>query len=1053
MARFFIHRPIFAIVIALIIVIVGVLAGFSLPIAQYPQITQPTISVSTFYTGANASVINQTVAQVIEKQVNGTQGMDYMSSTSDDSGAYSLSVKFDLGTDGNMDAVLVQNNVSIAQASLPADVQAAGVTTKKSSSDMAYVFSLLSPNGTFKRTFLMNYADIYLLDNIKRIKGVGDVTTFGSTYSMRIWLNPDKLSELGLTVADVKYAIQEQNVQAPAGIIGQLPAPKNQEKQYTGSVEGRLTTPAEFGNIILKATADGSYVRLKDVARVETGAKDSSNVTDTNGVSGAGFGINLTADANAMETIGEVKKVLEAASKEFPDDMKYLPIVDSTKFISESIGEVVQTFKEALALVIIVVFLFLQSWRATLIPVLAIPVSLIGTFASFVLLGFSINTLTLFAMVLAIGLVVDDAIVVIENVESHMKRDGLGPVEATEKALDEVQGPVVAIAFVLSAVFIPVAFLGGTTGVLYRQFALTIAVSMALSAFIALTLTPALCALLMKPHAPSARKNFLSRFFDGFNNWFDRMQNRYTGKVGWFIDHAKTGVAMLMVVSILAVAFYKVLPSTFVPDEDQGYFLVAVTMPDGTSLNRTIETMDAVNKELKELPGVENVMKISGYDLLSSSSKSNSGTFFVSLKSWDERTTDDLSLYGIVEKANRLGANHPESRLMAIVPPSLPGLGMVGGWSMELLDMTGHTDKELDAITKEILAAANQRPEISMAYTTYSVDSPICHFNVDREKVKQLGVNLSDVFTALQVNYGGAQVNDFVQFGRTYKVMMQSDSQFRSETEALKFSYVKNNNGAMVPLDSLLTPRLSTSAATISRFNGARSVTIQGFVADGYSSGQAIAAMEEVVRKTAPAGFSLEWSGQSREEKKSSGSTGQVMMLSVLFVFLCLAALYESWSVPFAVLLTVPTGLFGAFFVQYSLLMLEALCGHINPGLQNSVYMQIGVIMIMGLAAKNAILIVEFAKARVDAGMEPVKATIEAAGLRLRPILMTSLAFIIGCLPLAMASGAGAAARNSMGTAVVGGMIFATILGIFLIPVMYCLVVWITARFKKNKAF
>lgn len=1050
MARFFIHRPIFAIVIAIIIVIMGTLAGLSLPIAQYPQISQPTINVSTTYIGANASVINQTVAQVIEEQVNGTQGMDYMSSTSDDSGSYSLDVRFALGTDGNMDSVLVQNNVSIANASLPSDVQATGVTTRKSSSDMTYMFAMVSPNGTFKRTFLMNYANIYIVDSLKRISGVGEVSSFGSTYSMRVWLNPDRLAELGITITDVKNAIQEQNVQAPAGTIGQLPAPNNQEKQYTGSLEGRLVTPEQFGNIILKTNYDGSCIYLKDVAKVETGAKTTSVISDCDGAPAAGFGIKLTDDANAMETIGEVKKVLEEASKDFPDDMKYVPIIDNTEFISESIGEVVQTFKEALALVIIIVFLFLQSWRATLIPVLAIPVSLIGTFASFIILGFSINTLTLFAMVLAIGLVVDDAIVVVENVESHMQRDGLGPVEATEKAMDEVQGPVVAIAFVLSAVFIPVAFISGTTGVLYRQFALTIVVSMALSAFIALTLTPALCATLMKPHSEKHNKNFLDRFFDRFNDWFDRTQNRYTGGVAWIIDHAKTGLASLLVICVLAGFFFKVLPSTFVPDEDQGYFIVSVTMPEGTSLNRTYDTMDAYADELKDVPGISHILKVSGYDVLSSGTKSNAGTLFVCLDKWDERTTDDLSIMSIIRNSNILGLKHNEAQIMGILPPSLPGLGMVGGWSMQLQDVTGHTDKELDTLLKEILLAANQRPELEMVYSTFSIDSPICKYDVDREKVKQMGVNLADVFTALQINYGGTQVNDFVQFGRTYKVMMQSDAQYRSESEALKFCFVSNNVGAMVPLDSLLTPKISTSTSVVTRFNGARSIGIQGSVADGYSSGQALAAIEEVVKEKAPAGFMIEWSGQSREEKKSSGSTGQIMLLSVVFVFLCLAALYESWSVPFSVLLSVPTGLFGAFFVQYALLNIEALFGHLNGGLQNSVYMQIGVIMLMGLAAKNAILIVEFAKARVDAGMDPIKATIEAAGLRLRPILMTSLAFIIGCLPLATASGAGAAARNSMGTAVVGGMLFATCLGIFLIPVLYCVVIWLSQKFKKK---
>lgn len=1051
MARFFIHRPIFAIVIALIIVICGTIAGLSLPIAQYPQITQPTVEVTTFYTGANASVINQTVAQVIEEQVNGTQGMDHMSSTSDDSGSYALTVKFDLGTDADMDTVLVQNNVSTAQSDLPSDVQSAGVTTKKSSSDMAFVFALVSPNSTFTRTFLMNYAKVHLIDSIKRVKGVGDVSEFGSTYSMRVWLNPDKLSEVSLTADDVKRAISEQNVQAPAGTIGQLPTPANQEKQYTGSVDSRLKSPEEFENIILKATDNGSYVRIKDVGRVESGAKTMTQISDANGAPCAGFAIKLTNDANALETVSSVKEILEEAAKDFPDDIECIPVVDNTEFITESIGEVVQTFKEALILVIVIVFIFLQSWRATLVPVLAIPVSLVGTFASFVLLGFSINTLTLFAMVLAIGLVVDDAIVVVENVEQHIKAEGLNPIEATEKAMAEVQGPVVAIAFVLSAVFIPVAFLGGTTGVLYKQFALTIAVSMAISAFVAMSLTPALCALLMKPHNPNAKKNFLDKFFDAFNNWFDRMQNKYTGAVGWCINHAKAGVASLLVICALTGVLYEKLPSTLVPDEDQGYFVAAVQLPEGTSLNRTYETMDALDKEIRGVEGISNIMKIAGYDMLSSSVKSNAGTFFIKLTPWDERKTDELSITSIIETVNMLGMNYSEAMVMAVQPPSLPGMGMVGGWSMELQDMTGHSDKELDDTVKKILAAANQRPELAMVYTTFSTDSPICRFDVDRDKIKQLGISLSDVFTALQVNYGGSQVDDFVQFGRTYKVVLQSDSQYRSESESLKFSYVKNNNGAMVPLDTLLTPKLSTSASVITRFNGARSMTIQGAVNEGYSSGQAISAMEEVVRENAPTGFAIEWSGQSREEKKSAGTTGKVLVLSVIFVFLCLAALYESWSVPFAVLLTVPTGLFGAFLVQYGLLILEAMFGYLNPGLMNSVYMQIGVLMLMGLAAKNAILIVEFAKARVDAGMEPIKAIIESAGLRLRPILMTSFAFILGCMPLALASGAGAASRNSMGTAVVGGMIFAIVLGLFLIPVMYFIVIRLSSKSVKKK--
>ena len=1047
MSKFFIHRPIFAIVVSLIIVILGVISAVQLPIAQYPQISPPSISVSTTYTGANAAVVNQTVAQIIEQQVNGTQGMDYMSSNSDDTGNYSLSVKFKLDTDGDMDAVKVQNNVAIANASLPSDVQSVGVTTTKASSDMALMVALVSPNSTYDRVFLKNYADIYLLDKIKRVKGVGDVSIFGSDYSMRVWLNPDKLAELGLTVADVSSAIKEQNVQAPAGTIGQLPAPDTQEKQYTGKVEGRLTTTDDFGNVILKSEANGSFVRLKDVARIETGGKSSNIISNINGAPGVGFGVELTNDANAMETVQEVQKILKDSSRDFPPDMQYKSIVDNTKYISESIQEVATTFFEALLLVVIVVFLFLQSWRATIIPLLAVPVSLVGTFSAFTFLGFSINTLTLFAMVLAIGLVVDDAIVVIENVEQHMQQDGLSAKDATERAMNEVQGPVVAIACVLSAVFIPVAFLGGMMGVLYKQFALTIAISVLLSAFVALSLTPALCALLLKKQEEGSSQGKLGNFFAWFNRWFDRTKARYTGVVAWCIGKARLAVIFMLIVCGLTVLLYKVLPSTFVPDEDQGYFVTSVSLPEGTSLNRTQETMDKIAADIQSLPGVSDVMQIDGYDVLSSGPKSNSGSLFVGLKPWAERKSAETQIQSLVGQAFGIGKQkYPEASVLAFTTPSLPGLGMVGGWSMELQDMSGHTDEELDTITKQIVAAANQRPELQGVRTTYKINSPIYDFEIDREKVKNLGVKLSDVFTALQVNYGGYQVNDFNQFGRTYKVMMQADTMYRNEADAAKFIFVKSSSGTMIPLDTLIKPKITTAPSIISRFNGTRSLNIQGNTQDGYSSGQAIAAMEEVVQQTAPSGFTIEWSGQSREEKNSSNSTMKVLALALIFVFLCLAALYESWSVPYAVLLTVPTGVFGALFSEYGLSLLEGLFGHQNSGLQNSVYMQIGIIMIMGLAAKNAILIVEFAKVRVDKGMEPVKAAVQAAELRLRPILMTSFAFIIGCLPLAAASGAGAAARNGMGVAVVGGMLFATSLGIFLIPVFFVIVEYISAR-------
>lgn len=1037
MSRFFINRPIFAIVISLIIVILGTISAFNLPIAQYPQISPPTITVSTTYTGANADTVNETVAQVVEQQVNGVEGMDYMSSTASNDGIYSLQVVFKLGTDGDMDSVKVQNNASTAEPSLPTDVQTYGLTTRKASSDMAMVLTLTSPNGTYDSIFLKNYADIYLVDKIKRVPGVGDLNVFGADYAMRLWINPDKLAELGLTVADVVSAVKEQNIQAPAGTIGQMPAPKDQEFQYTGKVQGRLITPEEFGNIIIRSDNNsGSFVRVKDVARVETGARTNNISTKHNNQNSVGFGVQLTSDANAMETVSQVKEILEEAKADFPPDLEYEAVVDNTTYISESIQEVVKTFVEALLLVMLIVYIFLQSWRATLIPMLAVPVSLIGTFAAFIVLDFTINTLTLFGMVLAIGLVVDDAIVVIENVERHMAEDGLDPKEATGRAMDEVQGPVVAIAFTLASVFVPVAGLGGMTGVLYRQFALTIAISMALSAFVALTLTPALCATLLKPHTPNENKDStIGSFFIRFNQFMNWMTRGYVKCIAFLIGKAKLCVVFLVIITALMAGLFRILPTTFIPPEDQGFYLGSVTLPEGTSLNRTEEIMDALSQELRQNPGVDQVMGISGYDILSGGAKSSAATFFVGLDPWSERTSPETSINAEVGMAFKQGAmSYPEASIIAMNPPSLPGLGMVSGFTLQLLDMSGHTNEELDTITKKIVAVANTRPELQSVYTTYSVNSPIYEFEVDREKVKNLGLNISDVFTALQVNFGGTEINDFNQFGRSYKVVMQAESQFRDEADTTRFIFIRGSNGQMVPLNTLIKPKLNSGPAIISRFNASRSVTIQGSPKPGYSSGQAMAAIEEVIKQEAPNGFNIDWSGQSREERAATSSTAQVMVLALVFVFLCLAALYESWSVPYAVLLTVPTGIFGSLISAYIFNM------------QISIYMQIGMIVVMGLAAKNAILIVEFAKVRFDTGMPILKATLEASKLRLRPIIMTSLAFIIGCLPLAVATGAGAAARNNMGIAVVGGMIVATVLGVFLIPVMYLVVMKITAK-------
>lgn len=1042
MSKFFIRRPIFAIVVSLIIVLLGLISLFSLPIAQYPQISPPTINLSANYTGANAETVNQTVAQVLENQLNGIEGMDYMSSTSSNSGSYSLSIVFDLDTDGNTDSVNVQNTANLAKNSLPSEVQTTGLSVRKSSSDMALMVNLYSPNNTYDTAFLKNYADIYLLDKMKRVSGVGNVNAFGSTYAMRVWLNPDKLAERGLTVSDVTSAIKEQNQAATAGTVGAPPSPAHQEKQYSAKIEGRLSTPEQFGNIIIKSGSDGQFVRLKDVAEVVTGAQSSSSDSKIDGKTGVGFGVQLTNDANILETVTAVKKILEESRNDFPPDLDYKIVVDNTSFINASIEEVEETFVESLLLVILVVFVFLQKWRATLIPVLAVPVSIIGTFATFILLDFTINTLTLFALVLAIGMVVDDAIVVIENVEEHMEKDGLTAKESTMRAMEEVQGPIIATTAVLAAIFVPVAFLGGTMGVLYKQFAITITVSVAISAFVALTLTPALCGTILKANDTSAKKGFLGKFFNKFNSVFDSVRDKYTGKVGWMVRHLKYATCFLILVVGLMGLFYKLVPSTFVPSEDQGMFIASITMPEGTSMNQTVKVVDAVAEETRQIPGVDAVM---------TNTSAGSGNLFVRLTDWADRESTEKSISGIISTFNRqIAPKHPEAQVMAFSPSALPGLGMEGGWAMQVQDNTGLSDEELGNLASKIVQAANQRPELTSVRSNYKSNTPSVEYTVDREKVKNLGIQLSDVFTALQVNFGGTQVNDFNQFGRAYKVMVQADTRYRSEADSLKFISVKSKTGEMVPLDTILTKSITTGPSSISRFNGVRSITVQGSAGSGYSSGEAMAAAEEVVKEIAPAGTTIEWSGQSREEQKSGSSTMKVLAMALVFAFLCLAALYESWSVPLAVLFTVPTGIFGALFSEYAVNKLAALLGSTSDGYQNSVYMQIGIIMIIGLAAKNAILIVEFAKERVDKGMDPLDAVMEAAKLRFRPILMTAFTSIIGCLPLAMATGAGAAARCGMGVAVVGGMTFATLFGVFLIPCFYLITAYMVRFFLKK---
>lgn len=1042
MSKFFIHRPIFAIALSLIIICMGLISFLSLPVSQYPNIAPPTVEVSTVYTGANSNTINQTVAQVLEKNLVGIEGLDNLSSKSDDSGSYFLVATFEQGTDSDIAAVKVQNAINQSTNNLPDIVKNAGINTESAVSGSSFAMSLYAENNQYDTAFLKNYIDVYLSDRIRQVNGVGKIQCYSDDYSMHIWLNPDKMGMAGLTVSDISSAIERQNVRAAVGTTGLLPVAGVVEKQMSAHVKSHLEKVEDFENIIIRSDDSGGFLLLKDVARVETGIKTQSfsskaYTKEEKGAEAVPVIISLTADANEITTLTEVKKVMAEAAKEFPPGLKYKVVVDSTKFIESSIREVVLTFFEALLLVVVIVYLFLQSWRATLIPVLAIPVSLIGTFAAFGILNFTINTITLFAMVLAIGLVVDDAIVVIENVEKHIAEENLSPVLATEKAMEEVQGPVIAIAFVLIAVFIPSAFLGGISGVLYNQFAMTITVSMVISAFVALTLTPALCATLLKNTGRETSNGVVSIF----NKAFHSIHKKYSFLTEKLLRHCSLAVIFIFIVSCFTVLLYENMPSTFVPMEDQGNFTIDLTLPEGTSLNHTNESLDKLCRELIEEDAIDNIMYVSGFGPLSDAGKSNAGMILVGLKDWKERSLIDADIDSIIAKADEIGLEKiSEGVVTAFNSPSLPGLGSVGGISLELQDREGRTDIELDAIAKKITAEAEKRPELKEIFCSHKINSPILDYEIDRERIAIAGVELNDVFNTMQVNYGGYDVNDFISLGRNYKVVLQAAGEYRGSVEGLRYMYVKNKNGEMIPVNSLVKVKNNSTTSVINRFNNVRSISFQGTVNKGYSSGQAVKALEEIISELHISGISIEWSGQTREELKAGDTSTKIVIMSLIFVFLCLACLYESWSIPFAVLFITPIGFFGALFSEYILHILTLAIGKYNDGLQISIYLQIGVIMLMGLSAKNAILIVEFAKKGVDRGEDAFKSTIDAAKMRFRPIIMTSLAFIIGCLPLALASGAGAAARNSMGVAVVGGMLFITVFGIFLTPMFYFMI-------------
>ena len=1033
MARFFIDRPVFAIVLAIIITLLGTIAGFSLPIAQYPNITKPRISVNTNYVGASADIVEKAVAQTIEQKVSGVENMLNMSSVSTSSGEYKLNVEFNLEKNADIASVEVQNRVSQATSSLPSEVSGYGVTTAKESAETIMYFGLYSPKNTYDAMFLRTYADANFLDAVKRVKGVSTVGEYGPEYAVRIWLNPEKMAQLGVTVTDVSNAIKTQNIQAAVGSIGNRPTTAEQERTYSASAQGRLNTPEEFGNVIIRSN-NGDNLKLKDIATIKEGPRNDLITSKLNGGDSVVFPVSLTSDANAIETVKNIREVLKDAETRFPDDMKLVVIQDNTQFITESLEKVAHTFFEALILVILVVFMFLGSWRATLIPILAVPVSLVGTFASFVILGFTINTLTAFAMILAIGLVVDDAIVVVEAVEHHIQENGMSPKEATYRAMNEVSGPVVAIAFVLSAVFIPVAFTGGTVGELYKQFAITISVSMMLSAIVALSLTPALCSLLLvkKEEAP---KGFIGKAVKAFDDWFARTLAKYVKNVEGCIRKSKLILTCLAIVVICIGFLAKATPTGFVPNEDQGMTAVSIALPEGASSNRTEQIMAGLAQKMRKLPGVKNVMEVSGIDILSMGQKANAGLAVVTMEDYSKRSN---SVQDIIPMIFGMGAQIPDATVMAFQPPSLPGASSTGTLSLYLMNLGGEDVNTMGERANEFLAACRKRPEIGMLYTTLNTNTPMYQFEVDRDKAQSMNVPVSTVYSALQAFLGGNEINDINNFGRTWKVVMQADEKYRTGVEDMRYFFVRSNDGQSIPLNTLVKPLPKNSSVVMTRFNGASAIKISGDPASGYSSGQAMAAIEEVAKEVLPNTYTYEWTGQSLDEIEAGSRSTQIFIISLIFVFLCLAALYESWTIPLAVLLSVPSAVFGCFLVQYA------------RGLQNDVYMQIGLITLIGLAAKNAILIVEYAKMNMEQGMDVVHAAIEAAHVRLRPILMTSFAFILGCLPLAIATGPGAGARVSMGNAVVGGMTIATLFGIFLIPVLFVVVERFFSRKKKN---
>ncbi|OBY59594.1 efflux RND transporter permease subunit [Pseudomonas sp. AU12215] len=1038
-SRFFIERPVFAMVISIVILLAGLVAMRALPIAQYPEIVPPQVSVTAAYPGASSQVIAETVAAPLEQEINGVEGMIYQLSNSDSSGAMSLTVYFEVGTDPDQATIDVNNKVQAALAKLPEEVRRQGVQVEKKSSDILQVVTLFSPDNSRDPIFISNYALINVIDDLKRIPGVGDVSQFGSKdYSMRIWLRPDKLAQYNMTPSDVASAIREQNSQFAAGSFGQQPMKEPQDFTYMATAQGRFTDPKEFESIILRSDSTGASLLLKDVARVELGAQDYSLVTSLNGQQNAAFGIYLQPGANALDTAQAVRDHMDAMAKRFPQGITYKIPYDTTIFVQVSIEEVIHTFIEALILVMIVVFVFLQSIRATLIPVLAIPVSLVGTFAGMYLMGFSINLLSLFGMVLAIGIVVDDAIVVLENVERVMRTEKLGPKEAAIKAMEEVTGPIVAIVLVLCAVFIPVGFLGGLAGQMYKQFAITIAVSVVISGIVALTLSPALCALILKPeHKEPAAP------FRWFNRMFENATNGYGAGVQFFLKRAILGLVLFAgMIGLLIILFGRV-PGSLVPDEDQGYVLNAYFLPPAASLTRTEKLTSDVTHQLMKHPAVQDVVTFAGFDILTFGTRSNAGVSFVPLKDWKERTTPELDARNLTREFMKMGASQEDGVVMSFNPPPITGMSTTGGFEAYIQDRSGGTSEQLEAVTMKFLAAAAKRPELAGVNTTFNANVPQYYIDLDRTKARSLGVAINDVFTAMQSTFGSYYVNDFSLYGRTWQVTLESEPEFRRKPDDLSQVFVRSNTGDLIPLSTLVNVQRILGPDSYARFNVFPAAKLLGGPAPGYSSGQALAAMQEVADQVLGEDYSLAWIGSAYQELATQGSGSTAFIFGLILVFLILAAQYERWTLPLAVVTAVPFAVFGAILAIWI------------RGLDNDVYFQVGLVTLIGLAAKNAILIIEFAVlCREEQGMGPMEAALEAAKLRFRPIVMTSLAFILGCVPLAISTGAGSASRHSIGTGVIGGMLAATLLATFLIPMFYMLVESAADKLsgRKNKA-